>query len=111
MAEHTELPWRWVPARNDYPRTYLVSGDGHFDDWDSDNAARRVLDIYESHGGGNMPNAADKDFILRACNSHDALVDVLRQALVYIESDETTHGRQFGTGNAIRTAIANAGDT
>ena len=30
----------------------------------------------------------------------------LEQAKLYVERDETAHGRQFGTGNAIRAALA-----
>jgi hypothetical protein len=30
----------------------------------------------------------------------------LEQAKLYVERDEVAHGRQFGTGNAIRAALA-----
>ncbi|ADJ24796.1 hypothetical protein Hden_3001 [Hyphomicrobium denitrificans ATCC 51888] len=32
--------------------------------------------------------------------------DALEQARLYIEGDEETHGRQFGDGNAVRSALA-----
>lgn len=36
------------------------------------------------------------------------LLEALEQACQYIEDDETAHGRKFGTGNAVRAAIAKA---
>lgn len=36
------------------------------------------------------------------------LLEALDQARQYIEDDETAHGRKFGTGNAVRAAIAKA---
>lgn len=33
------------------------------------------------------------------------LLDAAEAALRYVESDETAHGRRFGTGNALRAAI------
>lgn len=36
------------------------------------------------------------------------LLEALEQALLWIESDETTHGRKYGTGNVARAAIAKA---
>jgi hypothetical protein len=37
-----------------------------------------------------------------------SLLDACYQALEWVESDEATHGRQYGTGNAMRAAIAKA---
>lgn len=37
---------------------------------------------------------------------NQTLFDAAEQALLWIESDEATHGRQYGTGNALRAAIA-----
>lgn len=37
------------------------------------------------------------------------LREALEQALRYVERDETAHGRQFGTGNAIRAALRSRG--
>ena len=39
----------------------------------------------------------------------ERLKEALEQALVYVESDELSHGRQFGTGNAIREALERTG--
>jgi len=36
----------------------------------------------------------------------DELADAAEQAREWIEGDECTHGRKFGTGNAIRAALA-----
>lgn len=36
------------------------------------------------------------------------MFDALKQALLYIETDEIAHGRQFGDGNVVRAAIAKA---
>lgn len=36
------------------------------------------------------------------------LVDALIQALVHIEADETTHGRNFAAGNVARAALKKA---
>ena len=38
------------------------------------------------------------------------LKEALEQALLYVESDEVSHGRQFGTGNAIRQALKGQDD-
>ncbi len=34
------------------------------------------------------------------------LLEASEQALTHIEAEEVTHGRKFGVGNALRTAIA-----
>jgi hypothetical protein len=36
------------------------------------------------------------------------LLEACEQALMWVEDDETTHGRKFGTGNVLRAAIAKA---
>ena len=48
-----------------------------------------------------------------ACNAYEPMRealnlsrDALEQARLYIEGDEETHGRQFGDGNAVRSALA-----
>lgn len=38
------------------------------------------------------------------------LLDACRQALQHVEGDESTHGRPFGAGNALRDAIKKATD-
>lgn len=51
--------------------------------------------------------------IANACNAYEPMKealnlsrDALEQARLYIEGDEETHGRQFGDGNAVRSALA-----
>lgn len=56
---------------------------------------------------------ANAAFIVTACNAYEPMRealnlsrDALEQARLYIEGDEETHGRQFGDGNAVRSALA-----
>lgn len=57
--------WKWVEQPNNYPATDLMDGD------------RVVLSIYESHGGGTMPEGKEKAAIaavpelLEACRAAD----------------------------------------
>lgn len=69
-AKATPRPWKWSEDKR-YPTTDLVGADG-----------TSILQIYESHGGGWMPeNEADSELIVRAVNAHDALVEALEEAL------------------------------
>jgi hypothetical protein len=55
--------------------------------------------LYELAG-----RAADTIATLRA--EVERMRRALEQAKLYVERDEVAHGRQFGTGNAIRAALA-----
>lgn len=69
------------------------------------NAPWRIEDhvIVNKHGMFVCNHAAPYgDLIVSA----PALVEALEDALLYIERDETAHGRPFGTGNTIRAALA-----
>jgi len=44
--------------------------------------------------------------LLDAAAGIERLKAALEQALRYVERDEVAHGRQFGTGNAIRAALS-----
>jgi len=65
MIKYAPGPWKWVPEK-DYPITYLY-GANPKDEYDY------ILAIYESHGGGHMPDEAHARLIaassdlLRAC--------------------------------------------
>lgn len=41
----------------------------------------------------------------RLLAEYDRMREALEQAKMYVEADELAHGRQFGTGNAIRAAL------
>lgn len=52
------------------------------------------------------------DFLTRATTAEAearAMREALEQAKLYVERDEEAHGRKFGTGNAIRAALAREG--
>ena len=51
-----------------------------------------------------LEEAADTITTLRA--EVERMRRALEQAKLYVERDEVAHGRQFGTGNAIRAALA-----
>ena len=48
-----------------------------------------------------------KDSELKITSNND-LLEACKQALLWVESDESTHGRKYGTGNALRAAITAA---
>lgn len=68
LVEHTPLPWR-------------ISDDGDFletlDPVELDMERRAIADLRYFHMPFNEANAA---FIVRACNSHDALIKALEAA-------------------------------
>lgn len=65
--------------------------------WDID--GRPIIRRFDD---GEYVKVADHEAIVKE------LVEALDQARQYIEDDETAHGRKFGTGNAVRAAIAKA---
>lgn len=67
---HTPGPWEWRKATHVYPETYLIAAD-----------SSQVMSVYESHGGGHMPDAADKHLIAAA----PELLAGLREAFAAIE--------------------------
>ncbi len=52
--------------------------------------------------------AAHPAAVLALLDQRDVVLAALHQARIYIEADETAHGRIFGDGNAVRAAIAKA---
>ena len=68
-----------------------------------------MTDIVETLRAGKIGprdqlEAADTIATLRA--EVERMRRALEQAKLYVERDEVAHGRQFGTGNAIRAALA-----
>ncbi len=74
MGEHTPLPWTTVdPAALDYREPLILGNDGTCRvAWLAGGGPKRAVDAAEARA-----NAA---FIVRACNSHEALVNVLTDA-------------------------------
>lgn len=77
MAEHSKLPWRYD---EDEDGKDIVAFDG-----------RMVADINPSRGHG-VANAA---LIVRAVNSHDALVAAMEEAISRLETVQDDVGYQF----------------
>ncbi len=61
-VKHTPGPWVWVKDDSGYPVTDLKSEDGGI-----------VMQVYESHGGGDMPNKANARLIAAAPDLLEAL--------------------------------------
>jgi hypothetical protein len=80
MNEHTPLPWTVVdPAALDYREPVVLGADGTCRvAWMAGGGPRRAADAAEARA-----NAA---FIVRAANSHDALVKALELAKVDLDA-------------------------
>jgi hypothetical protein len=99
-AQHTPGPWKVFGVRRNQ---YLAVIDS-IPDQDG-----KVIANCICHVAMTNPDAqANAEFIVRACNAHDDLLEACEQALICIEQDEHTHGRNFGAGNVLRAAIAKA---
>ena len=83
MAEHSKTPWRFVTPD---PKGWM--GTGTILDADG----KTVCDFGDCEQyyppQGEPPSEADQEFILRAVNSHDALVEALNACLAYIPGSE-----------------------
>ncbi len=87
--KHTPGPWTWVKDQ-EYPETHLCG------------AGRDVLSIYESHGGGNMPQcAADASLITAAPDLLEAL-----QGILEIGKRDMSNPKYDGYFNTARAAVA-----
>lgn len=76
MSEHTPLPWVVYRARIN---SYILSDA-------PETRGRHVVDHHvgqdrHGHRPGQLRSRADAEFIVRACNAHDALVYALRGLL------------------------------
>jgi hypothetical protein len=94
VADHTPTPWHTGSTNH----TELVMG---FRD-------NIECVISESDPELDMPMdeaAANAAFIVKAVNSHDALVKALRKALNYIENTENELGIQLTCGDEARAAL------
>ncbi len=74
-VRHTPGPWVWSP-HDGYPSTDLIGGDG------SD-----VLQIYESHGGGYMPNKSNARLIAAAPEMLEVLLEAVDRNLAVEDAD------------------------
>lgn len=52
---------------------------------DSSDKVIPVCEIYDYHSDGKMTACANAELIVRAVNSHEALIDALLEALPYVE--------------------------
>lgn len=76
MAEHTPLPWRWQTVHYNAGWTSQVLKSPAND--------RPILGI-SSSACSWKPSDADREFILRAVNNHEALLAALKMAADCIE--------------------------
>lgn len=84
MSEHTPTPWNWIV--HDYSMASLGAGDspGLGDPLvlcvaPCDACAKRAEPREWQWGRCHTPSEADADFIVKAVNSHDALVKALEE--------------------------------
>ena len=79
MAEtkFTPGPWRWLQESPDYPSTLLVGPDYKGDAESLRGVHGVVMEVYESHGGGEMPEDENASLIAAAPDLYASL-----QALV-----------------------------
>ena len=105
MNDTGQTSWEWVED-GEYPQTLLVPAG-----WDeSDDPPRKdvVMAVYESHGGGHMPEEPHKSLIaaapalLAAC---EAMQFYMPAAQAAIRTTGATHGRP-DVYEADRMAIA-----
>jgi len=93
-SQHTPTPWKVAESVKGKTCYAIVSRDG----W--------IADLNECHGD----RLANASFIVRAVNSHEALVDALIMALPYVETALEDRGYKPGVVDQmvkkIREAIA-----
>ena len=97
---HSPTPWRWDYYDDGERAEGLACG--------IDSSSGDVVMEYAGCGSHRMKIApADADFIVRAVNAHDALVEALRECLGYVESDyETRQGDYGGAQDTVDRARA-----
>jgi len=76
MAEHTKLPWLAVSEYEGEPATFIDVG------------GRAIADCAHGYGSEDVANAA---FIVRAVNSHEALVKALEFIRDGYERGDVSH--------------------
>lgn len=80
MSETEHSPTPWVLGF-DYHRTLIRTGDA--------STGRRVATTFITGDASAKVNVANAAFIVRAVNSHDALVEALEAALAWIDAVPT----------------------
>ena len=94
-AEHTPTPWTLAGGTNKKCQLFIwmagTYAGGH--------AIATVHDIQE-------PAKANAEFIVRACNSHDRLLDACKQAHAFLCSDVPTPSGRISAGLALEAALA-----
>ncbi|HJV75382.1 MAG TPA: hypothetical protein VJ654_14240 [Noviherbaspirillum sp.] len=109
-AKHTATPWK---LRND-GQTYNgqtieaeCMGNGHY----AGIAHATQRDPHPTLGGGidQVTAEANASFIVRACNTHDALVKALRQIARLSSEGEVSANMQYALGDIALAALSAAG--
>ena len=94
---HTKGPWKFCKTNGEF---IVQGGAVHID------SLHCIFpDVAEVK---NRPFESETLSNARLIAAAPELLEALDQARQYIEDDETAHGRKFGTGNAVRAAIAKA---
>lgn len=105
MAEHTKLPWKLEVDQHFGPGFVITSTDGGMHN------RCPVVRMSSPLGEDDETLRGDAELIVKACNSHDALVKALRecvQDIVFCERvrDPSFNPRSLGVGTVLGDAIA-----
>lgn len=97
MAEHTPTPWTLL---NDEGMIAVLAGN-------RDDLKNEVIH-WTGFDASYFPKqaVANAAFIIRACNSHDALVEALREAELQLAYVQEKHG--YATGETVLARIRSA---
>lgn len=83
-GRHSPLPWAWISPENEHESPWIEDANG-----------KLVLDFGDHHphdpSSGTEPNESDRDYILRALNSHEALVKALEGFVKLYENPDPNY--------------------
>jgi hypothetical protein len=95
MSEHTPTPWRVEYDDNGF---FFIDAPG------------RPSPYIAATGGEGMANAENAAFIVKAVNSHDALVDALKSCAAVCAGEVTSKSGLIDALEKARAALALAGE-
>lgn len=90
-TEHTPTPWKAVETNDDYGTWEIIA----------DDTGQCLIATVENDNADMDAQLADAEFIVRACNSHDALAEALQAVMETFEREyqKLTDGRDGTTQN------------